>query len=398
MKTHDTTYLIVGGGMAADAAIRELCSHNPEANITLISAESTLPYDRPPLSKDLLTDSETTPSDIVHDPEPYSQQVTTFLGRKVEFLAPDAHSVRDSEGNTHTYKKLLLATGGSPRTLDGDSDLALYFRTLSDFKHVQQSIALEQRVAVIGGGFIGSEIAASLSETACDPFMIFPGDHIGAGRFPEDLGRRINETYRENGVDLLPGQRVTQIEKTADGLRLSTDGNGRYAADTAIAGLGIRPNTELAEQAGLTVDDGIRVNEHLQTSHPDIYAAGDVASAYRKSLDRYERVEHEMNAIEMGKAAGKAMAGKEVNFETLPLYYSDLFDDGFEAVGDLDTSLEVVEDWQDENKAVIYYLKNQHVRGVLCWNIFGKTDEARALMQDGGTIDAEDLPGHITAA
>jgi NADPH-dependent 2,4-dienoyl-CoA reductase/sulfur reductase-like enzyme len=156
---------------------------------------------------------------------------------------------------------------------------------------------------------------------------------------------------------------------------------------------------DLAREAGLEIEDGIRVNHQLQTSHPGIYAAGDNASAYRKESGRYERVEHEMNAIEMGKAAGRAMTGDpEVSFSYTPLFYSDIFDQGFEAVGDLDTRLDIVEDWQEgTDQGVIYYLDNGQIRGVLLWNLFGKTDEARNLMQNGAVKDPSSLIGAIAA-
>jgi NADPH-dependent 2,4-dienoyl-CoA reductase/sulfur reductase-like enzyme len=400
MSTHHTTYLIIGGGLAADAAIRTLLKKNPDAGITLISGDSTLPYDRPALSKDLITDTETTVKEIIHDTEPYEDNVRTFLGRKAVVLDVENHVVRDSEGEHHSYEKLLLATGGRPKTLPGSSDHILYYRTLSDFKTLEKQIALGHRIAVIGDGFIGTEIAASLTDTECDTFLIHPHSHIGANRFPESLCLYLDEKYRDHGVDVLPNQHASAVEPAGDTLVVTTKEGGRYAADSVVAGLGIVPNIELAEEAGLDVEDGIRVNAHLQSSHPDIYAAGDAASIYRKETDQYCRVEHEMNALKTGAAAGRSMAGDpDVNFTYTPLFYSDVFDDGFEAVGDLDADLTMVEDWQDDlKKGVVYYLDNgNHLRGVLLWNLFGKTDQARDLMNQGPVDNPDSLLGRIAA-
>lgn len=398
MTHHESTYLILGGGMAADAAIRELIRFTENETIALVSEEGQLPYDRPPLSKSLITDPDVQPASVFRDPQPYSKHVQTFLGRSATRLDPKSHEVTDCEGETHQYRKLLLATGGRPRRLPGDPADVLYYRNLQDYLHLQEKIALEQRVAVLGSGFIGGEIAASLSNTACEPFVIFPEESLGAGRFPEGLSRYLDELYRECGVDLLPGQRVTGVESSGSHIVLSTDGGGRYGADSVVAGLGILPNTELAENAGLKVADGIPVNSRLQTSDPDIYAAGDVASAYRKISGRFQRVEHEQNALEMGKAAAKSMAGEDIHFDSLPMFYSDFFDQGFEALGELDASLEMVEDWQqDYDQGVVYYLQEDRINGVLLWNIFGKVEDARKLMDRKEPVRRETLVGAITS-
>ncbi|WFB36669.1 FAD/NAD(P)-binding oxidoreductase [Kiritimatiellota bacterium B12222] len=399
MKTHASTYLIVGGGVAADAAIRAICERETDADIVLLSDESSLPYHRPALCKDLITDPNQTIASVIKDSEPYESNVRSYLGRRAIRLEPESSSVVDSQGDIHRYKKLLLATGGSPLELPDHSEQLLTYRNLSDYKRLEEKIAMGHRVAVIGDGFIGSEIAASLSERNCEPFMIFPHDHLASNRYPESLSRHLDDVYCSHKIDLLPGQRVTGIESSGDFLVVVTDGGGRYAADFAIAGMGIKPNVDLARQAGLVVKDGIRVNAQLQSSHPNIYAAGDNASAYRKELDRYERLEHEMNAIEMGQAAGRAMTGdRSISFDYTPLFYSDFFDLGFEAIGDIDSSLDIVEDWQDDlNQGVVYYLYQNNVRGVLLWNIFGKTDEARALMQNGPVTHPTSLKQKITA-
>jgi len=166
--------------------------------------------------------------------------------------------------------------------------------------------------------------------------------------------------------------------------------------EAAVAGLGVTPNTALAEQAGLAVDDGIVVDAHLRSSDADIWAAGDVANFRSAALDRRLRVEHEDAAISMGRLAGRAMAGVEEAYTTLPFFYSDLFDLGYEAVGLLDTRLEVVEDWREPNReGVVYYLEAGRVRGVLLWNTWDQVDAARELIAQPGPFDAASLRGRL---
>jgi NADPH-dependent 2,4-dienoyl-CoA reductase/sulfur reductase-like enzyme len=164
-----------------------------------------------------------------------------------------------------------------------------------------------------------------------------------------------------------------------------------------VAGIGIRPNIDLAKAAGLKVNSGIIVNERLQTSEPDIYAAGDVASFFHFGLEKRTRVEHEDNAVQMGKVAGRNMAGAQETYDHIPMFYSDLFDLGYEAVGDMSSKMKIVEDWQEEpfKKGVVYYMDDGRVRGVLLWNVWEKVDDARTLMQEKGPFKEEDLKGRI---
>ena len=177
-----------------------------------------------------------------------------------------------------------------------------------------------------------------------------------------------------------------------------TQGDREIVADAVVAGIGIQPNVELAQAAGLEVDNGIRVDRGLRTSHPDIYAAGDVANFYNPALDQRLRVEHEDNANTMGRLAGQAMAGRTVSYDHLPSFYSDLFELGFEAVGEVDARLETVADWKEPyREGVVYYLRDGRVRGVLLWNVWEQVDSARKLIAEAGPFRAEDLRGRLPA-
>jgi 3-phenylpropionate/trans-cinnamate dioxygenase ferredoxin reductase component len=391
------SYLIVGGGMTAAAAakgIREIDPHG--GTIGLIGAESQPPYKRPPLSKGLW---KTTPPPLAKTAINLQDlDVQLMLGRNVQVLDTAHQRVTDDQGDVYTFDKLLLATGGVPRRLADSNPNVIYYRTLADFHQLHALAERGQRFAVIGGGFIGSEIAAALTMNQKHVTMLFPGSGIGAAVFAPDLSQFLNDYYRQRGVEVLSSTRVVAVEQHGEQLQVRTDGNHELIVDGVVAGLGIAPNTTLAQAAGLAVDDGIVVDRLLRTSHPMIYAAGDVARFHNPLLERQLRVEHEDNANMMGRQAGRNMAGQAEPYDYLPFFYSDLFDLGYEAVGDLDARLELFADWKEPfREGVIYYLKDGRVRGVMLWNVWGQVDAARDLIAAPGPFQAGDLIGRLPA-
>jgi NADPH-dependent 2,4-dienoyl-CoA reductase/sulfur reductase-like enzyme len=367
----DFTYLIVGGGMTAAAAAKGIREVDSKGSIGIVSAEPHKPYQRPPLSKALWQGK---PEEGVWLELP--QGVEVLASRRVVSVDRKAHEVRDDRGEVLGYKKLLLATGGAPKMLPFGKGV-IYFRTLDDYRKLR---ALQGGgVVVIGGGFIGSEIAASLAQNGKKVTMLFPEDGVCARAFPADLSKFVTEYYRNRGVEVLAGEGVTGI----DGQVVRTKGGRSIEADAVVAGLGIAPSTELAVQAGLTVADGIEVDESLRTNDPDVFAAGDVARFHNPALGKRLRVEHEDNANTMGAAAGRSMAGAQVRYEHLPFFYSDLFDLGYEAVGEIDARHQTVADWKTPfREGVVYYRAEGRVRGVLLWNTWGQVDNARALIAE----------------
>jgi NADPH-dependent 2,4-dienoyl-CoA reductase/sulfur reductase-like enzyme len=226
--------------------------------------------------------------------------------------------------------------------------------------------------------------------------MIFPGKSIGARVFPEDLGAFLNARYREKGVTLLPDDSVTDAKTRGGTTVLRTKRGEEVEAGAVVAGIGIEPSTELAKSAGIAVDDGITVDDRLRTSAPDVWAAGDVASFRSAALGKRLRVEHEDNAVTMGRAAGRSMAGADEPYEHLPFFYSDLFEFGYEAVGDLDSRLETFADWKEPyREGVVYYLAGGRVRGVLLWNVWNQVDAARRLIAAPGPIRKDELRGRL---
>jgi NADPH-dependent 2,4-dienoyl-CoA reductase/sulfur reductase-like enzyme len=217
--------------------------------------------------------------------------------------------------------------------------------------------------------------------------------------FPADLSQFVTEYYRQKGVQVWSGESVAGIERKGEKLVLKTKSRREVAVDGIVAGLGIEPNLDLARKAGLETGDGIVVDELLRTSRPDIYAAGDVASFYNPALDRRLRVEHEDNANAMGRHAGRNMAGKTEPYQHLPFFYSDLFDLGYEAVGELDSRLDTVASWKEAHReGVVYYQKEGRVRGVLLWNVWGQVDAARELIAAKRSVRAEELKQQLPKA
>ena len=388
----DYTYLIVGGGMTADAAAKAIRAADPKGSIGLVSADPHPPYDRPPLSKALWKG----------DPEEKIWRKTDetgavlHLGRRVSAIDPRGKRATDESGETYGYGKLLLATGGTPRRLKLDTEQIIYFRTYDDYLRLHALAQEQLRFAVLGGGFIGSEIAAALRMAGREVVMLVPEEGVGARVYPADLSRSLKDYYREKGIDLRTGEGLAGLSPRGGKVILKTTGGKELPVDVVVAGLGIAPNVDVAEQAGVHVENGIVVDELLRTDVPDIYAAGDVANFFSPALGTRVRVEHEDNANTMGAAAGKSMAGQGEPYHHLPFFYSDLFERGYEAVGELDARLESFSDWKDPFKeGVIYYLKGGRVRGVLLWNVWGKVDEARKLIAEPGPFAQESLRGRL---
>jgi NADPH-dependent 2,4-dienoyl-CoA reductase/sulfur reductase-like enzyme len=226
--------------------------------------------------------------------------------------------------------------------------------------------------------------------------MVFPEEAIGTNIFPNDLSYHLNDYYRQKGVELVTNDVIVSLERNGSHLTALTRTGRAFDVDGVVAGIGIRPNLELAKASGLQVDNGIIVDEHLQTSSSDVYAAGDAANFFHSALGKRVRVEHEDNAIHMGRLAGRNMAGANDSYTHIPMFYSDLFDAGYEAVGDISSKLQTVEDWQEPfKKGVIYYLDQGRVRGVLLWNVWDQVDNARRLLMDAGPFRAADLKGKI---
>jgi NADPH-dependent 2,4-dienoyl-CoA reductase/sulfur reductase-like enzyme len=385
-QMHTTRYLIVGGGMTADAAVKGIREHDADGTITLVGAEQHPPYKRPPLTKGLWSGGDE--EKIWRGTADHG--VDLKLGRRIVSLDLDAHRATDDQGDEYEYEKILLATGGSPRRLGGDDGSVVYYRTLDDYRRLRELANEGAHIVVIGGGFIGSELAASLTNVGAKVTMIFPEPTIAFRIFPGPLAQFVTDYYREKGVDVRTEQTVSSVHGTS----VETGSGETVSGDAVVAGLGIVPNTELAATAGLPVDNGIVVDEYGRVDgRDDVFAAGDVANFPIPKLGRNYRVEHEDHANSHGKAVGANMAGADVPYRHIPFFYSDLFDLGYEAVGETDSRLETVERWDEPNrKGVVAYVDDEgRPRGVLLWNTWDKVDAATELIVAGRPVAEGEL-------
>ncbi len=380
-----TRYLIVGGGMTGDAAAKGIREHDPEATIRLVGDEPHPPYARPPLSKKLWLGGDE--GSIWRKTEETGADIR--LGRRIVELDLPRRVARDDAGEQHEWDRLLLATGGRPRTIP-DSDGVVYYRTLDHFRAVRDSTGEGSRVVVIGGGFIGSELAAALATNGRRVTMLFPEPGVAWRLLPPGLSTFVTDYYRERGVEVLPEEMVA----TADARRVTTTSGRTVDADLVVAGLGIEPSTELAESAGIAVGNGILVDELGRVEGAeDVFAAGDVAQFPVAALGKRLRVEHEDHAKTHGRVVGANMTGAATPYDHLPFFYSDMFDLGYEAVGEVDPRLPTVEQWQEPNrKGVVAYVDDERrPRGFLFWNVWDKVERGRELIRTGEPIDSVEL-------
>jgi NADPH-dependent 2,4-dienoyl-CoA reductase/sulfur reductase-like enzyme len=376
-----THYLIVGGGMTGDAAVKGIRERDPDGSIVLVGDEQHPPYARPPLTKKLWSGGDE--AKIWRGTAEAGADLR--LGRRIVSLDIDSGTAADDAGETYAWEKVLLATGGRPRTIP-DSDGVVYFRTLENYRAVRARVYDGARAVVVGGGFIGSEIAAALALNGCRVTMVFPETGIGSRVLPAGLSAFVTEQYRSHGVEVLTGETVA----AASGGSVVTGSGRTLEADVVIAGLGIVPDVDLATAAGLTVENGIVVDELGRVDgRDDVFAAGDVASFPVAALGRRLRVEHEDHAKSHGRVVGANMAGASVAYDHLPFFYSDMFDLGYEAVGEVDSRLETIESWEEPNrKGTIAYLdSDRRPRGFLYWNVWDQVERGRELIRAGAPID-----------
>jgi NADPH-dependent 2,4-dienoyl-CoA reductase/sulfur reductase-like enzyme len=382
-------YLIIGGGMTADAAAKGIRSVDKDGSVGLVTEETDPPYFRPPLTKDLWTGDASVDEIWCHTKD---KNITLFQGQHVCDLNPAEQTVATEGGDVFQYEYLLIATGGRPRKLNMEDEGVIYYRTYRDYVKLQELCQKAEHIGVLGGGFIGAEIVAALTSNQKEVTMVFPESEICGSLLPAPFAQKLNHYYEKQGVKVITNRSPESIDFDAGvwGIRLK---NGHmFSVDAIVAGIGIEPNTELAASAGLRVGDGIMVDENLRTSDSHIYAAGDVACFYNPLLDQRLRVEHEDNALTMGEMAGRNMAGQQEKYQHLPYFYSDLFDVGYEAIGITDPSLEVITTPASvEEKGCIFYLEKERVRGIIFWNLFDKVDAGRELIGAGNTLHEVDL-------
>jgi 3-phenylpropionate/trans-cinnamate dioxygenase ferredoxin reductase subunit len=399
------TFAIVGAGLAGGKAAQTLREEGVTDRVVLIGAESERPYERPPLSKGYLTGAAERESVHLHPPGWYSEHdIELRLGTPVTRLDAAAHEVILGDGERLRYDRLLLATGASPRRLPvPGADLAgvHYLRELADADRLRSAlVGGGRRVVVVGAGWIGLEVAAAARGHGNSVTIVEPQAVPLRAALGDELGGVFADLHREHGVDLRLRTGVRELTGAGDRVTaVVTDRDDSLTADLVVVGVGARPNDQLARGAGLAVDDGVVVDEALRTSHPDVYAAGDVARAHHPLLGRHLRVEHWANALNGGPAAARSMLGQAISYDRLPYFYTDQYELGMEFSGHLGPDgydRIVYRGDRAGRRFVAFWLKDGRVVAAMNVNVWDMTDALQDLIRSGKSVDPDHLadPDH----
>ena len=367
-----TDFLIVGGGLAGVSAADALRAQGAPGTITLVSGEAEPPHDRPPLSKEFLRGERTIDQVLLHPPKYYAaNRIRLLLGRPALALDPDARELHLADGESIQYDRLLLATGGRPRKLGvpGETMRGIYeLRTLAEAERIRAAASESRCPVVVGAGFIGMEVAASLTARGLPVTVLNMDERMWPASMPASVAELIQQDFEARGVRFRHLTRVIGFDGVKDELQAVSTNQGDVAADMVVIGAGIQLNTELAAAAGLQLADGIVVDEYLQTSAPAVFAAGDVAS-FPNPLGERRRVEHWDNAVAQGRLAAANMADMRVPFAHVPYFWSDLFDTTINVVGCLDGADEtLLRGTLESRRFSVLFLRAEMIRGALMVN------------------------------
>ena len=406
------TFVIVGASLAGAKAAEGLRGRGFDGRIVLVGTETELPYERPPLSKDYLRGESEREKAYVHPAEFYSDnEIELMLDTTVSEIDPDASRVTFAGGGEIAYDKLLLTTGSEPRRIPvpgAELDGIHYLRTLPDCDVLRERLDAGGRVAVVGSGWIGSEFAASARQRGLDVALIdslqVPYEKI----LGTEIGSFFADVHAEHEVELLMGQGVDGFEGDGAVRSVRTSGGENVQCDFAVVAIGIAPRVALAQDAGAAIDNGVAVDERLQTSLPNVYAAGDVASAWHPFFEQRIRVEHWANALNQGPTAAGAMLGDQAGYDRLPYFFSDQYDVGMEYSGFATTWDQVVfRGDRDGGEFVAFWLTDGRVVGGMNVNVWDVNEHVQALIRSRRQVDVnaltdpdtplESLAGEVTA-
>ena len=394
------THVIVGAGLAGAKAAEALRAEGFDGPVVLLGEETERPYERPPLSKDYLLGKAGRDTIYVHPADWYDQHdVDLRLGDAVTALDPAAHEVRLAGGGRVGYARLLLATGSSPRRLPvpgADLDGVLYLRRVGDSDQLKAAFAAAGKVVVIGGGWFGLETAAAARAAGAEVTVLEAAELPLLRVLGPEVAQVFATLHREHGVDLRCGVEVAAVtgrDGRVAGVELS-DGSV-IPADVVIAGVGITPNVGLAVAAGLAEANGIQVSAALRSTDPDIFAAGDVASAFHPVLGRHIRVEHWANALHQPQAAARAMLGQDVSYDRMPYFFTDQYDLGMEYSGYVEPGNydEVVFRGDPQRREFIAFWLGSggRVLAGMNVNVWDATEAIQALVRARTPVDAKAL-------
>ncbi len=391
----DTTYLIVGASLAGAKAAEALRTGGFDGRLIMIGAEPDRPYERPPLSKDYLLGKAERDSIYVHPRQWYADQdVDLRLGIAATGIDRAGHQVTLADGSRVGYSKLLLTTGSAPRRLTvpgADLDGVLYLRSVQDSERIRAAFQDASRVIVIGGGWIGLETAAAARLSGAEVTVLEVAGLPLLAVLGAQVAQVFADLHRDHGVDLRTGVHVAAITGSggrADGVRLA-DGS-HVAADVIIVGIGIAPSTELASQAGLEVENGIRVDAGLRTADPGIYAAGDVASAFHPGLGKHIRVEHWANALNQPQTAARSMLGQDAAYDRVPYFFTDQYDLGMEYSGYVEPRSSYQVFFRGDvpgREFIAFWVADGHLLAGMNVNVWDVNDKIEALIRTGQPVE-----------
>ncbi len=390
------TFIIIGASLAGAKAAEELRTQGFDGRVVLIGSESERPYERPPLTKDYLRGESEREKAYVHEQGFYEDhQFELVLGSTVTGIDPAHARVALADGRELTYDRLLLATGAEPRRIPiagAELDGVHYLRTLQDCDALRERLGTGGRVVVVGAGWIGSEFAASarqrgLEVTIVDPLAL-PNERI----FGSEIGAFYRDVHAQHGIELLLGEGVDAFEGDGAVSRVRTSSSRTLECDFAVVGIGVAPRVQLASDAGLEVDNGIVVDEKLQTSAPNVFAAGDVANAWHPFYQQRIRVEHWANALNQGPAAARAMLGQQVSYDRIPYFFSDQYEVGMEYSGFVTEWDEVVfRGERDGGEFIAFWLRDGRVVAGMNINVWDVNEHVQALIRSRRAVDVATL-------
>jgi 3-phenylpropionate/trans-cinnamate dioxygenase ferredoxin reductase subunit len=399
----ERTFIILGASLAGAKAAEELREQGFDGKVVLVGAELERPYERPPLTKDYLRHESEREKAYVHPERFYDEHDVELLsGVTATSIDPAASTVTLDNGRELQYDRLLLTTGAQPReiTLPGaDLDGVHYLRTLDDSDTLRTRLdAGGGRVVVVGGGWIGSEFAASARQKGLEVALIDPLE-LPAGRlFGAEVGAFYRDVHAQHGVELLLGDGVREFEGDRAVSRVTTTGGKTVDCDFVVVGIGVAPRVDLANAAGITTDNGIVVDERLRSSAENVFAAGDVANAWHPFYKQQIRVEHWANALNQGPAAARSMLGDEAGYERLPYFFSDQYDVGMEYSGHATEWDEVVfRGSRDSGEFVAFWLQDGRVVAGMNVNVWDVNEHVQELIRSRARVNTAELADPDTA-
>lgn len=377
---HSYKYIVIGGGMAGANAAIEIRKRDPEGSLLIVTREVDKPYHRPPLSKEFWTQpnypKESIYYDLIND-----KSIDFLTETTVKRIDADSQAIEIENGEVYQYDKLLYALGGDPKWIDGpESECVLAIRTLEDYRALRRLADKGSKVIIVGGGWIGAELAAGLKVNDLDVTLIYPNEILNEKRLPLMLAKKFQQRFIELGVELINNAYADSYRVEGDQVHLKLKDGREYTADTLILGIGVQPNLDLAEAAGLEIGNGVIADKYLQTSSENIYAAGDILN-YPDVIIGRNRFEHEDQAEHSGQTAGRNMTGaKEAYSHGAPLSYTDVLDISIEGVGELSRNRDDAIIEEVDGGYIVYYLFEGKPTGILTYNVKVDLDKARAIL------------------